>query len=96
MGGVYAKLYLCVQTLSGQPNRVADALSRRHLIVQENQVQVLGFEYLRYLYEVDSDFQNAYRACKNPVEVTENCGLNTCYRMVCYLKTVNYVFLSAL
>ena len=37
--------------------------------MQENQVQVLGFEYLRDLYEVDSDFQSAYRACKNLVEV---------------------------
>jgi hypothetical protein len=55
--------------ISGQSNRVVDALSRRHLIVQENQVQVLGFEYLRDLYETDNDFQNAYRACKNPVEV---------------------------
>ena len=46
-----------------------DALSRRHLIVQENQGQVLGFEHLRDLYEIYNDFQCAYRACKNPVEV---------------------------
>ena len=56
--------------ISGQSNRVVDALSRRSLIIQENQVQVLGFEYLRDLYEDDSDFQSAYRACKNPIEVS--------------------------
>ena len=58
-----------LKNISGQSNQVADALSRRHLIVQENQVQVLGFEYLRDLYEVDSDFQSAYRDCKNLIEV---------------------------
>ena len=55
--------------ISGQSNWVADALSRRHLIVQENQVQVLGFEYLRDLYETGNEFQCAYKACKNPVEL---------------------------
>ena len=56
--------------ISGQSNRVVDALSRRSVIIQENQVQVLKFEYFRDLYETDNDFQNAYRACKNPVEVS--------------------------
>ena len=42
--------------ISGQSNRVADALSRRSLIIQESRVQVLGFEYLRDLYETDNDF----------------------------------------
>ena len=56
--------------ISGQSNQVVDALSRRSIIIQENQVQVLGFEYLKDLYEIDSDFQNAYRSCKNPVEVS--------------------------
>ena len=37
--------------------------------MQENQIQVLGFEHLRYLYEANIDFQEAYRACKNLVEV---------------------------
>ena len=42
--------------ISGQSNRVVDSLSRRLLIVQENQIQVLGFEHLRDLYETDIDF----------------------------------------
>ena len=55
--------------ISGQSNKVANALSRRLLIMQENHIQVLGFEHLRYLYEADIDFQEAFRACKNPVDV---------------------------
>ena len=42
--------------ISGESNRVADALSRRLLILQENQIQVLGFEHLGVLYETDIDF----------------------------------------
>ena len=49
--------------INGHSNRVADALSRRSIIIQEKHVQVLGFEYLKNLYETSSDFQNAYRAC---------------------------------
>jgi hypothetical protein len=41
--------------------------SRRCLIMQESQVQVLGFDYLKDLYETDVDFQNAFEACQNPV-----------------------------
>ena len=37
--------------------------------MQENQIQVLGFEHLADLYESDNDFQEAYGACKNPMEV---------------------------
>ena len=42
--------------ITGQSNRVANALSRRLSIVQENQIQVLGFEHLRDLYEASIDF----------------------------------------
>ena len=55
--------------ISGQSNKVVDSLSRILLIMQENQIQVLGFEHLRDLYEIGIDFQGAYRACKNLVEV---------------------------
>ena len=58
-----------LKDISGQSNGVVDALSRRLLIMQENQIQFLGFEHLRDLYETNIDFQESYRACKNPVEV---------------------------
>ena len=46
--------------------------------MQENQIQVLGFEHLRDLYEADIDFQEAYRACKNLVEVDREPWMEYC------------------
>lgn len=34
-----------IKHISGQSNKVVDALSRRNVILQESQVQVLGFEF---------------------------------------------------
>lgn len=53
--------------ISGQANKVADVLSRRTLILQESTRQVLIFEYLKDLYEVDADFKKVYEACQNPL-----------------------------
>ena len=41
--------------ISGQENKVVDALSRRRLIMQEAQIQVFGFDYLKDLYKVDAN-----------------------------------------
>ena len=35
--------------------------------------------HLRDLYEVDIDFQEAYRACKNPVEVDRESWMEYIY-----------------
>eukprot|EP00253_Pinus_taeda_P010049 PITA_10049 len=51
--------------ISGQANKVADALSRKALLLQESVVQVLGFEHLRDLYKTDTDFSEAYEAFQN-------------------------------
>jgi len=53
--------------ISGKANKVADALSRRDLLLQENTIQVLAFEHLKYLYQTDIDFKEAYEACQNPM-----------------------------
>eukprot|EP00253_Pinus_taeda_P011069 PITA_11069 len=53
--------------ISGQANKVADALSRRALLLQESGIQVMGFEYLKDLYQMDADFKEAFEACQNPV-----------------------------
>lgn len=53
--------------ISGQEKKVANALSIRSLIMQESQVQALGFDYLKDLYEANANFQEAFEACKNLV-----------------------------
>ena len=53
--------------ISGQANKVADALSRRALLLQESTIQVLVFEHLKYLYQIDTDFNEAYQACQDPL-----------------------------
>ena len=49
-----------LKDISGQANKVADALSRRALLLQESMIQVLGFEHLKDLYQKDVDFKEAY------------------------------------
>ena len=53
--------------ISGQANKVADAINRRILVVQKGKIQVLGFEFMKELYDQDSNFQEAFKACKSPV-----------------------------
>ena len=53
--------------ISGQANMVTNALCRRSFIIQGSQVRVLGFDYLKELYETDVDFQNVFKACQHPI-----------------------------
>ena len=53
--------------ISGKTNKVVDALSRRCLIMQESQLHILGFDYLKDLYDIDAYFKEAFTVCKNPV-----------------------------
>ena len=48
----------------GQFNKVADALSRKLLTVQEIQLQSIGIEGFKDLYEEDEDFSQAYKVCQ--------------------------------
>ena len=41
-------------------------------MLQESQIQVLGFDFLKELCETDSDFKEAFEACKNPVLMDRN------------------------
>jgi hypothetical protein len=49
-----------IKHIVGTTNKVADALSRKSLIVQELQVETLGFEHLKEMYKEDAYFKEAY------------------------------------
>ena len=51
--------------ISGQSNKLVDALSRKNLLIQESQTQVLGFDFLKELYK--EDFRETFEACQNPI-----------------------------
>jgi hypothetical protein len=46
----------------GKENIVADALSRRYVLLHTMN-RLLGFEYVKELYDNDSDFAEIYNAC---------------------------------
>jgi hypothetical protein len=56
-----------IKHISGSANKFADALSMRCLILQEFQVETLGFEHLKEMYKEYPDLKEAYGACKNPL-----------------------------
>ena len=43
---------------------VADALSRRYTLISQLDAKLLGFEYIKNLYNSDHDFANVYGACE--------------------------------
>ncbi|PKU87302.1 RNA-directed DNA polymerase [Dendrobium catenatum] len=48
---------------SGTTNQVADALSRRHMLLNTLQVKTVGFEIIKDLYEKDPDFAKIWQLC---------------------------------
>jgi hypothetical protein len=56
-----------IKHISGTANKVADALSRKCLLLQEFRFKTLGFENIRDMYAGDADFAEAYEAAENPV-----------------------------
>ena len=47
----------------GVHNVVVDALSRKHALVTSMEVQVVGFDVLKELYEKDADFGEIWKVC---------------------------------
>ena len=68
--------HFVLKHINGQSNKVADALSRRNILLQESQIQVLGFDFLKQLYEIDPDFKEAFKACKSLVLVDRSKWLD--------------------
>jgi hypothetical protein len=55
-----------IKHISGTANKVADALSRKCLLLQEFRVKTLGFDDLRDMYADDQDFKEVDEAAENP------------------------------
>jgi hypothetical protein len=55
-----------INDISGITNKFVDYLSKRRLIMQEFQVETLGFEHLKGMYCEYPYFKEAYEACENP------------------------------
>jgi hypothetical protein len=53
--------------ISGTANKVADALSKKCLLMQEFRVKSLGFDNFKEMYRDDPDFKEAYEVSENPV-----------------------------
>ena len=78
--------------ISGKANKVFDALCRRCLIMHESQIQILGFDYLKDLYDIDVDFKEAFVACKNPTNRDNSPWKTLCRGMGYCSRTISYVF----
>ncbi|KAK1581185.1 hypothetical protein Q3G72_003854 [Acer saccharum] len=48
----------------GKENVVADALSRKYVLLSTLDARLLGFDYIKELYVEDSDFGNVFNACE--------------------------------
>jgi hypothetical protein len=51
--------------INGSANKVTDSLIRRCLIFKDFQVETLGFEHLKEMYQEDTDYKEAYETCEN-------------------------------
>jgi hypothetical protein len=56
-----------IKHTSGKTNKVVDALSRINLILQEFQVNTLGFDGLKEMYQDDAYFKDVYAPCGNRI-----------------------------
>jgi hypothetical protein len=54
-----------VKYKKGKDNMVADALSRRNVLLNQLEVKVLGLENLKEMYNDDLEFSEPYNHCKD-------------------------------
>ena len=48
----------------GKENIVADALSRRYILISTLDAKILGFEHIKELYSLDLDFSEEFESCE--------------------------------
>ena len=51
---------------SGFTNRIFDALSKRNSLLTKMKVEVLDFDEMKELYDVDPNFSKVWRECRTP------------------------------
>jgi hypothetical protein len=56
-----------IKHISGNANKVVDALSKKCFPMKEFRVKTLGFDNLKEMYRDDPNFKEAYEACENPI-----------------------------
>nr|KYP60030.1 Transposon Ty3-I Gag-Pol polyprotein [Cajanus cajan] len=61
--GIGIRAACFIKYKKGSTNVVADALSRRHVLLNKLGSQILGFDDIKELYEKDPDFANFYLLC---------------------------------
>eukprot|EP00257_Ricinus_communis_P017072 XP_015575418.1 uncharacterized protein LOC107261341 [Ricinus communis] len=66
----------------GKVNVMVNALSRRYALLATLGAKLLGFEYIKGLYEIDNDFGKVYQAC-------EDVAFDKFYRHEAYLFKEN-------
>ena len=49
----------------GKENIVADALTRRYVLLSTLDARLFGFDYIKKFYVEDVDFGNVFNACEN-------------------------------
>ena len=82
---------------SGVTNQVVDALSRRFSLLTEMKIQVLCFDEMKELYDIDLDFYETWRECRAP-NLTDHISKYDEYsfKKVCCSKAFSCVFLEVL
>nr|KYP32262.1 Retrovirus-related Pol polyprotein from transposon 17.6 [Cajanus cajan] len=69
----------------GKSNVVADALSRRHTMLSTLGTQILGFDNVKELYELDLYFQATYAKCLQ--KLFDKLGTKLVYSTTCHPQT---------
>ena len=53
-----------IRYTKGKENIVADALSRRYVLLNSLETKLLGFEHIKTLYATNADFKDIYASCE--------------------------------